>query len=129
VAIDVVRVSDSDFRYSGERQRPGMTYIVSWPIPGGRILKAGVSDYPARWRKFVAKGAELHALWRGAGHVRLEQEIHRRLSATYPCAFPYREDAQPYLGSLGGWMECYAVPESDLSVLLEEVESGLVQGG
>lgn len=125
----VEQVSDDDFTYSSERFRPGFLYIVSWPAHDGLVVKAGVTDYPARWRKFLARGATLHALWRGPDYVRLETAIHRRMDARYRCAFARKEDAQAFTGSLGGWMECYAVPEADLPLLLEEVARDLVQGG
>lgn len=120
------RIRD-DMDYPGQPRRPGFTYLLSWPVVwGGRIVKAGCTDYPSRWRKFLRRGAELHALWQGPESVDMESELLRSLETQSPLAFETRDESRRYLGDGCGWLECYYMTDEQFSGWIREVGDDLV---
>lgn len=125
-------VNENDFPYWNERFRPGMVYLIKWEDEDGAIVKAGVTDHPSRWRKFVRRGAHIIALWRTPHNGNVERWLDDQLKLLGIDAFAVKLESVPFLGNNGGWMECHYLDREaicQIPRLVEEVTNGLVQGG
>lgn len=103
-------------------------YVVYWPKT--RVIKAGFTTYPKRWRKFCRRGALLLAVMPGRD-VRTESLLAERFAAIGKPAFKSWSEAISHLGAGGsGYTECYRLSDTnDLSAALDymqEVDGALV---
>lgn len=114
-------VEESNFPSFEQKYSRGLTYLVSWPGENDVVVKAGSTVMPSRWRRFVARGAQVDGLWWGYGALELELHLQRELNAVGQPAFKSRWDSQEFLGSGSGYTECFLLDVHDYIELLDEV--------
>lgn len=107
-------------------------YVVSWMLDDREVVKVGFTSTPSRWRKFVARGANVHLIvrahWRLA--LCLEGFVQNVLDVDVPPGFTSRTESCTYLGPGGsGWCECYSVaPDRVLQIIEGVLGDAVVQG-
>lgn len=100
-------------------------YVVCWRESG--IVKAGYTEYQ-RWQVFTHRGAELVARlpFEDVGTaLDFESDIHLELRRIGSPAFATRAESLPYLGTGGGYLECFRVTDALLQALLQALLVGM----
>lgn len=105
-------------------------YVVAWNLDGEEIVKVGFTQRPARWRRFVRRGAAVQIVIRAPFYIALALEsfLHDAL-AREPAGFRTKEEADLHLGpGSSGWVECYRTRSAAVLTLIEGVTgNALVQ--
>ena len=130
-AVQTYDTDDDLWPFAASIRPQCYTYLVSWPGWPRDVVKVGISERPARWRRFISTGARVDLIVRADTTTALEIEARTRdsLRGIGIPAFNQRDEAADYLPNGGGYTDCFMADRREAIASMKEVLLELVQGG